>query len=151
MTTLSRIMHRDHTRCDMLFSEAEACAQAGQWRSCAALTAQFAETVLNHFSIEENAIFPGFEASTGMTSGPTAVMRSEHEQMRRLLEALGNAARNEDADGFGDSAETLLILMQQHNLKEENILYPMCEQALADDAGVREHLVILQKEMGDEQ
>ncbi|TRZ68118.1 MAG: hemerythrin domain-containing protein, partial [Rhodocyclaceae bacterium] len=28
-------------------------------------------------------------------------------------------------------AETLLILMQQHNMKEENILYPMCDQALA--------------------
>jgi hypothetical protein len=28
----------------------------------------------------------------------------------------------------------LLIMMQQHNLKEENILYPMCDQALAGDA-----------------
>jgi hypothetical protein len=24
----------------------------------------------------------------------------------------------------------LLILMQQHNMKEENILYPMCDNAL---------------------
>jgi len=27
-------------------------------------------------------------------------------------------------------------MMQQHNLKEENILYPMCDQALAGDAEV---------------
>ena len=29
-------------------------------------------------------------------------------------------------------AETLLIMTQQHNMKEENILYPMCDQHLAD-------------------
>ena len=28
-------------------------------------------------------------------------------------------------------AETLLIMMQQHNMKEENVLYPMCDQHLA--------------------
>ena len=26
------------------------------------------------------------------------------------------------------------MLMQQHNMKEENILYPMCDQALAAEA-----------------
>jgi hypothetical protein len=30
------------------------------------------------------------------------------------------------------NAETLLIMMQQHNVKEENVLYPMCDQHLAD-------------------
>ena len=26
------------------------------------------------------------------------------------------------------------MLMQQHNMKEENILYPMCDQALGPEA-----------------
>jgi iron-sulfur cluster repair protein YtfE (RIC family) len=39
-----------------------------------------------------------------------------------------------DAENFAGAAETLLILMQQHNMKEENILYPMCDQALAGQA-----------------
>jgi hemerythrin-like domain-containing protein len=71
-----------------------------------------------------------------MTSGPTEVMRGEHRQMRDLLAQMEGALAVRDSDTFGGAAETLLILMQQHNMKEENILYPMCDNALgASDVG----------------
>lgn len=76
-------------------------------------------------------LFPAFENATGMTQGPTQVMRMEHGQMRELTEQMNQALAAQDADAFAGAAETLLILMQQHNMKEENILYPMCDQALA--------------------
>jgi hemerythrin-like domain-containing protein len=65
-----------------------------------------------------------------MTSGPTEVMRGEHRQMRDLLGQMKGALASKDSDAFGGAADTLLILMQQHNMKEENILYPMCDNAL---------------------
>jgi DUF438 domain-containing protein len=65
-----------------------------------------------------------------MTSGPTEVMRGEHRQMRDLLAQMRASLANRDSDDFGGNAETLLIMMQQHNMKEENILYPMCDNAL---------------------
>jgi hemerythrin-like domain-containing protein len=34
-------------------------------------------------------------------------------------------------DELVDLGDTLLMLIQQHNQKEENMLYPMAEQALA--------------------
>ena len=37
----------------------------------------------------------------------------------------------QDKDGFLGDAETLLILMQQHNMKEEQIVYPMAERLLS--------------------
>ena len=58
-------------------------------------------------------------------------MRSEHEQMRELLAAAKKALDERDADDYSGTAETLLIMMQQHNMKEENVLYPMCDQQLA--------------------
>jgi hemerythrin-like domain-containing protein len=71
-----------------------------------------------------------------MTSGPTEVMRGEHRQMRDLLAQMKDALTSRDADAFSGAAETLLILMQQHNMKEENILYPMCDNALgSSDVG----------------
>jgi len=36
-----------------------------------------------------------------------------------------------DVDTFLGAAETLLILMQQHNAKEEQIVYPLSDQLLA--------------------
>jgi len=32
---------------------------------------------------------------------------------------------------YADLCEMLLILIRQHNLKEENILYPLCDRSLA--------------------
>jgi hemerythrin-like domain-containing protein len=58
------------------------------------------------------------------------MMRYEHEQMRSLLGQLAAACAAKDRDSYAGVAETLLMLMQQHNMKEENILYPMCDQAL---------------------
>ena len=52
--------------------------------------------------------------------------------MRQLLAAAETALAKRDADDYMGNAETLLIMMQQHNVKEENVLYPMCDQHLAD-------------------
>ena len=73
-----------------------------------------------------------------MTMGPTQVMRMEHQQMRDLLDQAQAAIMAGDAEEYMGQAETLLIMMQQHNMKEENILYPMCDQHLGNDGGVLE-------------
>ena len=80
-----------------------------------------------------------------MYMGPTQVMRGEHVQMRELLDAGRDALVAKDADDYSGNAETLLIMMQQHNMKEENILYPMCDQHLIDQ--VDEMLPRLQLEL----
>jgi hemerythrin-like domain-containing protein len=61
-------------------------------------------------------------------------MRSEHRQMRELLAAAEVSLAARDADDYSGYAETLLIMAQQHNMKEENILYPMCDQHLSSRA-----------------
>ncbi len=136
MAPLSQKMAAHHTYCDDVFARAEAAAERGDWDACALAANAFRDDVLAHFSTEEDCIFPAFEAATGMTEGPTRVMRGEHAQMRDLMAALVAAADASDADAFSDAAETLLILMQQHNMKEENILYPMCDQTVGNDPAV---------------
>jgi len=121
----------DHRHCDGLFATAEDAAQRTDWAACRERFDAFRAAMLQHFEIEENVLFPAFEQATGMTMGPTAMMRSEHAQMRDLLEnmtAVIAAGRRDDYLGL---SETLLLYMQQHNLKEENVLYPMSDQVLA--------------------
>jgi hemerythrin-like domain-containing protein len=84
-----------------------------------------------HFAREEQVLFPAFEAATGMTSGPTAVMRMEHRQIEQLMASLQAALDRRDREEYLGVSETLLMLMQQHNAKEENILYPMADRSLA--------------------
>ncbi len=122
-----------HRHCDDLFVAAEESAQHGDWPATAHAFAHFRDQMSAHFEAEEGLLFPAFEAATGMTHGPTEMMRHEHEQMRALLAQLESACEAQDEDGYAGVAETLLMLMQQHNMKEENILYPMCDQALEAD------------------
>jgi hypothetical protein len=57
-------------------------------------------------------------------------MRIEHEQMRALLGEMAAATAAKDANQYLGLSDTLLVLMQQHNMKEEGMLYPMMDQVL---------------------
>ena len=125
-----------HKHCDEIFADAEAACGSGDWTAGEKAFSLLREQLETHFGSEEELLFPAFETATGMTSGPTEVMRGEHRQMRDLLAQMQGALSARDSDAFGGAAETLLILMQQHNMKEENILYPMCDNALgSSDVG----------------
>lgn len=134
MTPIRTFMTADHRHCDDLFATAEEAVAKGDAAAGKAAFGHFRQALLRHLATEEIDLFPAFEAKTGMTMGPTRVMRMEHEQMRHLLDEAEKALERGDADDYFGHAETLLIMMQQHNLKEENMLYPMCDDQLAVEA-----------------
>jgi len=125
MQSIFAIMHDHHKRCDQLFAAAEEALDQNE--DFSGLT-KFNEEMNLHFTVEEEVLFPAFEELTGMHDrGPTEVMRIEHAQMKGLMADMGATQDAEQAVNLG---ETLMILMQQHNLKEENMLYPMFDQQL---------------------
>ena len=134
MTNIRDFMAQDHRQCDRVFESAERLAAANDWDGSAAAFAQFKALVLQHFDAEETLLFPAFEEQSGMRMGPTQVMRGEHAQMRGLMNAAAAALVDTDGEDYAGYAETLLIMMQQHNLKEENMLYPLCDQQLFEQS-----------------
>jgi hemerythrin-like domain-containing protein len=136
MTTIRSYMTEDHRRCDDLFAEAEQAIGKGDLDAARAAFAHFRSAVLAHFDSEEKTLFPTFEARTGMSMGPTEVMRMEHVQLRALFDDAVDALKAGNAEDYLGIADTLLIMMQQHNMKEENILYPMCDQHLSAELPV---------------
>ena len=134
MSGITSALQHHHKLCDEDFAGAEEAAHKGDWTACTAVYDKFRTEMLAHFSVEEDVLFPAFEERSGMVDGPTQVMRSEHVQMRALLQQMDEALVQKNADDFGGTAGTLLIMMQQHNMKEENILYPMIDQAIGQDA-----------------
>jgi hemerythrin-like domain-containing protein len=133
MTTISGFLAPDHKRCDELFAATEVPVSKGEWDKATTEFSLFGDALLHHFVMEEEVLFPAFEARTGMTQGPTAVMRSEHLQMTDLLKQMSVALTRKDANAYLGDADTLLIIMQQHNVKEEQMLYRMADQALASE------------------
>ena len=141
MDRLTAPMVAHHKACDEIFADLENAVSSANWAQAGSLYAGFSRALLAHFGIEEDSLFPAFEKRTGMAGGPTRIMRMEHMQMRSLLAELEEALGARDGDEFLGVAETLLMLMQQHNMKEENILYPMCDDVLAPDTGTLPALI----------
>ena len=91
----------------------------------------FLNEMERHFQMEETVLFPTFEEIGGMRHGLTQVMRMEHQQIRNVLASMSEALSNGDREEILEVGETMMILIQQHNVKEEGILYPMADQHLA--------------------
>ena len=122
----------EHRHCNALFLYAERLAAAAQWEQAQRALDEFLRALEAHLLAEEEVLFTALEAWYGGPVLPAQAMRREHAEMRALLRELKEAACACDADDFDGLAETLLILMQQHDAKEERVLYPMAERMLAD-------------------
>ena len=134
MSTITDTMARDHRRCDEIFSTAEEQVANTDWDAASDTFNRFRQATEHHFSMEEDVLFPEFESRTGQTMGPTQMMRMEHIQMRQLFGDMERALASRDRDGYLGLSETLMMIMQQHNMKEEQMLYPMTDQVIGTDA-----------------
>jgi len=123
----------EHRACDAAFVKIEQAAHRADWQAAETAAKDFIAASEAHFAYEETQLFPALEAAMPMAAGPTSVMRGEHAQMRELFAELLDAIVARDGAALDESAVTLLLVMQQHNVKEENILYPMADRALSED------------------
>lgn len=130
MPTIADFMSADHRACDEAFAVAEQAAFDNNWGAAETLFGHFRSDMARHFRMEEDELFPSLVAANG-PAGPVQMMRMEHAQMNTLIEQMADTVARHDAHGYGGLSETLLIVMQQHNLKEEQILYPMADRFLA--------------------
>jgi len=132
MANIHDFMTQHHRSCDHLLVEAEGPLADGNWTEFGKAWGQFEAETLHHFDLEEEILFPEFEAQTGMTSGPTMVMRQEHAQVRTLFSQMQQAISEQATDRAMGIVESTMLLIQQHNMKEEQILYPMSDAHLAN-------------------
>lgn len=132
MNALNDLLGGQHRHCDATLAEVELLVAAADWPAAGPAAAAFDAELRAHFLREESVLFPAFEAETGSHCGPTRVMREEHDQIRALLDAMCLAAGRRDDDAWLGLSDTLVLLMQQHNLKEEQILFPLAARMLGD-------------------
>jgi hemerythrin-like domain-containing protein len=131
--SISSYLTNEHRECDDIFARAESAIAKGDFKLGKEEFLKFADETLLHFKKEEEEFFPAFEELTGSSDGPTAVMKYEHEQVRGLMGKMAQAIESEDKDAYLSLAESMMILLQQHNMKEEQMLYAMADRILYGD------------------
>ncbi|MCI4407274.1 MAG: hemerythrin domain-containing protein [Sulfuricurvum sp.] len=127
-------MRDDHRACDDFYAKAENALSAKEVDNAKEFFETFYRVTNHHFDMEERELFIAFEQRTGMTGGPTQMMRYEHQQLRSLLESMKSALNENRHNDFFGIGESMMIMLQQHNMKEEQMLYPMMDRALEDSA-----------------
>lgn len=125
----------DHDRLDTIMEKATKLAQTGVWAEAQALAGEFKEGLFRHIEIEEQILFPAFEEKTGMRDmGPTAVMRMEHKDIKESVNDIVQGVADKRLDEFERAKATLLGVLVEHNMKEEQILYPGVDRMLDEKA-----------------
>ncbi len=130
----------DHDRLDALEARAFAARSAGQLTAAMEAYSAFAYGLRRHIRFEEEILFPEFEMRTGFSPhmGPTAVMRDEHREILLCLESIEGLIRVAGSP-VESRRHALHAVLGNHNLKEENIVYPGTDHALT--ARERDELV----------
>ncbi|AMQ22548.1 hypothetical protein A0V43_06455 [Geobacillus sp. JS12] len=108
-------------------------------------TKSFVAVLDPHSEREEGVLFPMMAKYIGRTTGPIAVMEYEHEQAKArlamFLEKTAQLPENIDKGQALTLAGAVIEahhILDEHFMKEENVLFPMAERLLSD--GEKEEL-----------
>ncbi|MCC6418465.1 MAG: hemerythrin domain-containing protein [Gemmataceae bacterium] len=130
--TVQTSFAHDHDRLDQLL-ETYRQLKHTDFASAKQAFREFKFGLQRHIIWEETVLFPLFEEKTGMRDqGPTAVMRFEHREIGRCLEALHEKVRQQDVDSDREE-QALLQILSAHNQKEENVLYPAIDRLSSEE------------------
>jgi regulator of cell morphogenesis and NO signaling len=126
-STVQVSLAHDHDRLDQLLDTYRQLKRVDFVRAKQAFR-EFKFGLQRHIISEETILFPLFEDKSGLRDhGPTMVMRAEHREIGRRLEALHDKVRRQDVDSDREEEE-LLQALSAHNQKEENVLYPAIDR-----------------------
>jgi len=135
MESISSYMQHDHVDIDGIAERASSAAAAGDAAAMARDATLFLQRLEQHIEMEERVLFPAFEDRTGMKeAGPSVQMREEHVLMRPHLDEMRAAVTAGDAGGWQRASQALLEILVPHNAKEEQMMYPMLDDAMGPDA-----------------
>ncbi len=120
----------DHDRLEALDQRTFSRLAAGDAAGALATWSEFTVGLRRHIRFEEELVFPAFEERLGLPSsaGPGALMRAEHREIEALIDAIG--------EGLAKGRPVLPLraelhhVLGDHNLKEEQVLYPATDRAL---------------------
>ncbi len=87
--------------------------------------------VEKHYQRKENQLFPYLE-QYGVTA-PPKVMWAVHDDIRAMFKKAFTALESEDAGAVADRLNAVLVAVEDMIYKEENILFPMSLQILAEE------------------
>lgn len=129
---LAEFFEQDHRDCDARWADVEELLDTEDIEAARPAWLKFLAGMQRHIAMEEEVLLPALEEATGMQGeGPTQSMREEHQQIRDLLGKIGGAIESGHCGQALKLGDTLLMLVQTHDAREEQLLYPLAGNLLS--------------------
>ncbi|MEK8089708.1 hemerythrin domain-containing protein [Thermithiobacillus plumbiphilus] len=136
METLSQIFTEHHHLLDRLFDAARASIKGGDWMLAEPEFQHFRREIEKHMAVEESYLFPA------MTAGADAqdialveILRKGHQDLRSFFEEILEAILSHDAEEALALMDTVSIILEQHDKREEDELYPAVDRLFTGQRG----------------
>lgn len=127
MSAISEFLSSHHAHLDRLLAEAVAAARHSEWSAYRARIAALKVALLEHFSYEDEELFPEFER-LGVQAGDLAALREDHAYFRMQIEALTAAAPEHDPEGCIGEIEDLAAYQRAHHKREMAACYAQADR-----------------------
>jgi len=131
MTATIELLSSQHQDVLAHLAAVEAETKTRDGSNLAEFAAYLENEVVQHFTLEEHALFPLLARHLSPEQGPLAVMHAEHATFRELLAGLTIALRAGNRDAQRTHAAELIELLRGHIAKEDHVLFPMASRLLS--------------------
>jgi hemerythrin superfamily protein len=137
MQTITECLKADHQRLDRLLDETFETVARGDLHGARLRFPEFARHLRDHMRFEEDFMFPIVERTICAADGPICVMRRDHREIEDRLAGMQAALYLGDVDALRAEHEALVLTLENHNGREERVLYPAIDRVLDDAARSR--------------
>lgn len=132
MHTINDAFAHDHRRLELALESSVAHVHTGHWDTVADRFAVFRRGIELHIAIEEELLFPAVE--DGAETPLTAILRKGHRDLGVFFDELADALEARDVDEYCRVASSMGGLLERHDKKEEEELYPAVQERLGASA-----------------
>lgn len=118
-------LFHEHSTTEELLRECIEDAEMYSWDDCESNFNILVENLKIHIAMEEEVLFPAYERLTDLPQDPIKALRTEHDEIVRLLHDILIVLKTREADHIVASIQPLEAVLTSHHEKEEDFFLPL--------------------------
>ena len=130
MNSTDNWLVHEHSLYEDLLTECHDAVENEDWEGVNLIFSQLVMHLKRHIAMEEEVLYPAYEAAPHAPQGPTTALREEHSTIIRLLQDMAPVIRTRGSEHLLECLAHLESQMIKHHEKEEDIFLPMASHIL---------------------
>ena len=130
MSSTENWLIHEHSLYEDLLSQCTEAVEIEDWKTADLLFKRMVTHLKQHMALEEEVLYPAYEAASHAPQGPTGALREEHDHIVRLIMDMARVIKTRNSDYVLECLTHLEKQMIKHHEKEEDLFLPMASHIL---------------------